>query len=700
MDPAELEARLPGLAGVERVRALAELTEAYRSTAPSKAVEFAESALAMAAAYPDGIAEVRALNERAWALMELGRYDEAVASAEAGLVRAREALVRRGEARAMNNLGVIARRTGDFGEALDRFQQALEIYRSIGDEAAVATSLNNLSVVQGFDVGDYQRALENQLQALTIRERMGDEEGRYQSYNTLGVIYDNMDDPVAAVRYLNQALEGWRKLGLEPRIAATLNNLSGVYEGVGELDRALAFQQEALAIREELANTSGIAFSLASIGTILTDMGRLGEARGPLERSLAMRRQMGERKAEAQSLLGLARLARREGDLAQARARVDEAMALAWEISAPEEERDAYLELAAVLEARSDFRGALEAFRAGDQRADELLNEDRARRIEVLESEYRSSQARRQIERLSAEAELAASLAQQRRTQMLVAILVALIGFLLYRRHTLAQTRRDLERQVEERTAELSDANARLRALSLTDTLTDLPNRRYFFQAVESDLAVVSRAYRVAGRGGSLPEGSDLVFYVLDLDDFKSVNDGYGHAAGDLVLQQVATVLRETGRASDLVVRWGGEEFLIVARGVDRKGAAAFAERIRQAVRSHMFSAGDGRMLHRTCSVGFAAFPFLPSEPEAVDWDTVLGIADQAAYAAKRGGRDAWVGIHAAPGLDPLDLGAGRGVVGRLVTSGALGVESSLEALPARVWADPDQPRDRAGARD
>jgi diguanylate cyclase (GGDEF)-like protein len=698
--PDELEARLPQATGVDRVRLLAELTEAYRSTAPARAVDFAESALALATAYPDPVSEVRALNEMAWALMELGQYAAAAGRAEEGLGRARAGLLRRHEARAMNNLGVIARRTGDFPKALDCFLQALEIYRDIGDEVAVATSLNNLSVVMGFDVGDYQRAVEHQLQALAIRERLGDEEGRYQSYNSLGVIYGNLGDQGEAIRYLNQALEGWQALDLRPRIAATLDNLSAVYARSGQLDRALAAQRESLSLRTALGNLSGVAGSLSSIGDILSQLGRVAEARPPLERALAMRREMGERKTEAQSLIALARLERRIGRLSEAQQNLEGAMALATEISAPEERRDAYRELSSVREARGDFRGAVAALKTWSQINADLFSEERARRIEALETEFRYTRARQEIERLRGDAQLSASLAQQRRTQMLVAILIGLVAFLLYRRHVTAQVRRDLARLVQERTAELSDANARLKALSLTDTLTGIPNRRYFFQSVESDVAVSLRAHRMPLKEGSPLENGDLVFYVLDLDDFKSVNDTYGHAAGDMVLQQVGAVLRETGRASDLVVRWGGEEFLVVARQVDRRGAAAFAERIRQAVRNHMFAAGDGRMLHRTCSVGFAAFPFLLHDIEAVPWDTVLGIADQAAYASKQAGRDAWVGVIGNESTVPSDVSAAREVVGRLAAAGALTVVSSVvDAGSPSLWGEASLAA-QAGGRD
>jgi len=291
------------------------------------------------------------------------------------------------------------------------------------------------------------------------------------------------------------------------------------------------------------------------------------------------------------------------------------------------------------------------------------------------------AQARDQqeMQRLRAEAALASAIAQRRGAQLVAAVLLALVLILLYGRHVATQVRRDLERKVAERTAELSEANQRLEALSLTDSLTGLRNRRYLFQTVEAELAVALRAYRDAAEAGRPPEQADVVFYVLDLDDFKSVNDEYGHAAGDRILGQVARILEETSRASDVVIRWGGEEFLILSRRVDRAGAGAFAQRVCDAVRDHVFVADEGLTLRRTCSVGFAPFPFVPRDPRAVSWDQVVGLADQAAYVAKRGGRDAWVGVAANDSTPPEAVRSDAATLDLLVAEGVLEIVSSMD---------------------
>ena len=198
----------------------------------------------------------------------------------------------------------------------------------------------------------------------------------------------------------------------------------------------------------------------------------------------------------------------------------------------------------------------------------------------------------------------------------------------------------------------LAAANARIEETSLTDALTQLRNRRFLEQALGSDLELAARRHE-DGRAGD--GEADLVFLLLDMDHFKSVNDSHGHAAGDAVLVQAAALLRSVFRASDHVVRWGGEEFLIVARFLDRQRGPELAEKVRAAVEAHDFRLDDGTLLKRTCSVGFAAYPLSPRWPRACGWQEIVGIADLGLYAAKRKGRNGWVGLEAGDTEDPLE---------------------------------------------
>ena len=237
---------------------------------------------------------------------------------------------------------------------------------------------------------------------------------------------------------------------------------------------------------------------------------------------------------------------------------------------------------------------------------------------------------------------------------------VLAVGFaiLAFWRHQQNKLRREseyarrLEREVHSRTKQLNDrnqelkhANARLVEASTTDPLTGLRNRRYLYEQVSKDVDLVLRHYRDGTETMSPSGNNDLLFLMVDLDNFKPVNDSCGHEAGDELLLQIRDVLLDACRSSDDVIRWGGDEFLIVARETNRKYAATLAERIRSGLAQRVFPLGDGQMARITTSVGYASFPFLKERPELLSWEEVLGVADAAMYEAKQK-RNAWTGIE------------------------------------------------------
>ncbi|HEX7640524.1 MAG TPA: diguanylate cyclase, partial [Burkholderiaceae bacterium] len=197
--------------------------------------------------------------------------------------------------------------------------------------------------------------------------------------------------------------------------------------------------------------------------------------------------------------------------------------------------------------------------------------------------------------------------------------------------------------QLAQANGHLEEANGRLERASTTDALTGLHNRRYLTQCIDAEVAAVLRAHE---DGRAAPA---LSFFMIDLDHFKAVNDVHGHAAGDAVLCEVARRLKAVARESDRLVRWGGEEFLLVARDTPFAEAGIIAERICEAMRAAPFEVAPGVRLARTCSVGFAVLPFLGAQPHLAGWSSVVEVADQALYAAKAGGRDGWIGLAAGP---------------------------------------------------
>ncbi len=241
---------------------------------------------------------------------------------------------------------------------------------------------------------------------------------------------------------------------------------------------------------------------------------------------------------------------------------------------------------------------------------------------------------------------------------------------------------RELEILVTQRTHELAQANASLLELSLTDALTGLRNRRYLEISLPKDVARADRAHREMRLGNidRLTTNNDIVFLMADIDHFKEVNDTYGHLAGDKILEQTAILLGQYMRQSDTAVRWGGEEFLVVALNSNRSYGSRLAERICKGLREHPFDLGNGRILRKTISVGFSVYPFLQADPQRFSWNHVVDLADRCLYAAKRSGRDAWVGVRPADGVPSEDLLASFGMedLASIPISPLLTVETSL----------------------
>ncbi|MFG6430267.1 two-component regulator propeller domain-containing protein [Roseateles sp. LYH14W] len=233
----------------------------------------------------------------------------------------------------------------------------------------------------------------------------------------------------------------------------------------------------------------------------------------------------------------------------------------------------------------------------------------------------------------------------------LMAVLAGIWGWTRWRTRQLRRREAELEALVDERTAEL-------RELSVTDALTGLGNRRHLELRLDDDLALCLRRFETTDAKGPGPD-ADLLLMLLDLDHFKRVNDLHGHAAGDAVLVQLAERLRGVFRETDSLVRWGGEEVLVLARETERRDAPELAARVCAAVRDRPFDIGPGQTVQVTLSIGFCAFPLDPRHPRLWDWRACLALADSALYAAKAQGRDGYVGALRSHGLPPRETPLG-----------------------------------------
>lgn len=182
-----------------------------------------------------------------------------------------------------------------------------------------------------------------------------------------------------------------------------------------------------------------------------------------------------------------------------------------------------------------------------------------------------------------------------------------------------------MKRELEASSKELAEANELLARLSYTDSLTGLYNNRYFYERFEDEIGLARGA------------GGQLALIMLDLDHFKHYNDTCGHRQGDRLLREVAGIMSEKCRESDIVCRYGGEEFAIILPHTSRTEALGVAERIREAIATHPFEGREsmpGGVI--TISAGVAVFP-----DDGSTVGELIESADTALYRAKGSGRNA-----------------------------------------------------------
>jgi len=190
--------------------------------------------------------------------------------------------------------------------------------------------------------------------------------------------------------------------------------------------------------------------------------------------------------------------------------------------------------------------------------------------------------------------------------------------------------------EIERNHSQLKKLNTQLEQQSLEDTLTELKNRRFVEQFLLQEESRLKRELTSNTLSPSL-------VIMLDIDNFKQINDTYGHAIGDEALKVFASVLKSNARSSDIQVRWGGEEFLWYCPQTSLADGEHLCERLREHLQSVKIKTGSGTISPR-CSFGFTTYPMFEQFEQA--WEGSLKVADAALYRAKSQGRDRWVGAE------------------------------------------------------
>ncbi|WP_269532484.1 GGDEF domain-containing protein [Chitinimonas sp. BJYL2] len=511
--------------------------------------------------------------------------------------------------------GYVAERTGKADAALADYETAVATARRLDDRPLLARVLALRGEQYGAR-GRYADAITDLKAAYELALALDASAKQSYALNALANLYAdrNVRDYDQALVYYRLLLKAHEANQDHTNQAATRFNIASTLESQGKLEEALAEFRHALALDRVRGLPEDIAFDERAVGIVLSKLGRHEEALKLLDQALATYERSATRDPDARESVAMVRLSRgvayrRAGQFARALADIDVARQFYLSTGNLRFLETIHAEHALALAGAGDWRGAFAA--RGDyidvykQLQTRLLDERTAR----LRVQFQTEQTQRESQALARanaaqQRELVAS-RQAHRWQLTVIalslVVIALLGWTVFRQ--IATSRR-------------------LRDMALMDELTRLPNRRHFLAMAE---ATWSRAQR---------NDEPLTVAGIDIDHFKRVNDTWGHAAGDLVLQRTAHALRTALRPGDTVGRLGGEEFCVLMPRTGLHAAAMAAERLRLAVGA-IDCSDIAPGLSLSISLGLAE-----REPGVSRLASLLQRADEALYRAKANGRN------------------------------------------------------------
>lgn len=481
--------------------------------------------------------------------------------------------------RLLMSTALVKDRGGHYDEAMLRYNQALKLTDETGPTWR-RIDLRTLIARVFMDARQTDKAAEIGREQMRLAVESGDEYGIAAAYGTRAIQGSRGNATGTVLADWRSALEHARLGGNKRQIVIDMADIADYYLVHGDFKTAYDLSQKALPLARQINDPSSQSVAIANTGLALISMQRKDEGLPLVRESMSM----DERSGSARGISDSAR------------------------------ELGSYLERAGYLD------DALVAYHQYRQTSDELNQQDRQRALIELQESFANENRRHELDMLSREGKLKDEQILHHELQIKQWTAAGLASLLLLA--VLAV----LARRLRVRNQLLSVSNEQLRIQAEIDPLTGLSNRHHL-QAV------------MAERPGRGLEGT---LYLLDVDHFKHINDQCGHAGGDTVLVEIARRLRHTLRDDDMIVRWGGEEFLVLVRPLPQAEAEALAQRLLCALADAPVM-HEGKPVPVSASIGFGQFPMRTSTPQddlELNWERAISLVDTAMYMAKAHGRN------------------------------------------------------------
>ena len=485
------------------------------------------------------------------------------------------------------------------------------------------------------NITQYDKALSRYLAVLERAE--GNNEvslrSRLQTVMLISRLYVNMNNPEKGLAMATSALATYRGT-IAPRPLAWLTFVQGLaYVALDRNDEGLAAFEAALATAERAGLAGMEGTILGNIADHYLHAHEYAKAEMAARRALVKSQQVNDTSALLMAKANLGFALGGQGKVDAALPYIREVITALRAANSSGDLVNMLDETSRMFESAGRARDALAFVREQQAVQKGMLAAERDQAVAALQEKFDADRRQRQIDLLARDNQLKdAVIGNRRQEQLLIgvtAVLLLAAGafiYLLYRRATRAN-------------AALASLNAQLEFHATRDPLTGLFNRRVFTERMQRR-ADIPEAERRQQRDG----GIDAIT-IIDIDHFKAINDRWGHAVGDRALVEVARRLTDAVRGSDIVLRWGGEEFLVFAPGIPADQVDAMVERLLTSVSTTPVDCGDVQVLVRI-SAGTVPLPLCDLPETQFSWEKAVQLADMALYHAKSHGRNRAVVVN------------------------------------------------------
>ena len=586
---------------------------------------------------------------------------------------------KQGIAALLNNIGIVYRNLGERAKALESFLRAFHINEELGEKqgaAFLSNSLGNLYV----DLGQSDKALEAFQRTMILFEEMGDKSGLAGTLSNIGLVYQSQGKHEKALELQFKCLRLAKEIGDMRSLAQALTNIGFAYVSLKQYEKALEYTQQALPLQEAFGNKISIAILLENQGVIYSNLGRHKEGVENLNQALRLVESLGVKRHVKDIYTDLWQAYRDAGDYKSALESHIKLFDISKELGNKENEnrlaelqvqyesekkqkeiqlltRDKQIQALKLLhqqdsihDLQRDRELKLLSIQAKEQELAVLERDKQIQNLELIKTQGEADSHSKQIELLQKDRVLQSHLRNSLIWGFAFTTLLALVVANLYRLKKrsaarLQQKNEEITQQkeiLEQQAKEIERVNRELEDAALNDPLTGLRNRRFYSQVIGTETASVKRSYQPESRAEHC---KDILFCLLDIDNFKQINDQYGHDAGDYVLVETTRRLQSVVRQSDYLLRWGGEEFLAMTRESQRTEGQFLAERLVHCVCAKPIALPCGETITVTASAGWAAYPWQSDASDLLATEDILKIADRALYLAKKTGRNRAIGV-------------------------------------------------------